>query len=286
MTARYLTAARLRELEAALTKRDLGILQRVSALRFVTGAQLARLHFADSGDDPLASARAARRALLRLVRLDALARLPRPVGGVRAGSAGFVYHLGLGGQRLAIARGWQPERRRRRSLSPGTLFVRHALQVAELHTRLVEGDRSRRFELLELIPEPSCWRSYDGNGGQRAMLKPDSYVRLGIGAYEHSYFIEVDRGTEGTRALERQAQLYVSYHLSGREQAEHGVFPKTLWLIPSDQRAGVIADCVGRLPKVSRELFAVARFDAALTVMADPAHSSGADTYKYADVIE
>jgi hypothetical protein len=263
MTPRYLTAARLRELEATLTQQDFAVLQRVTGLRFVSGAQLARLCFADA-DDALANARAARRSLLRLVRLGALGRLPRPVGGVRAGSAGFVYHLGLGGQRLAVARGWQPERRRRRSLSPGTLFVRHALQVAELHTRLTEGDRSRRFELLELAPEPSCWRSYDGNGGQRLTLKPDSYVRLGVGAYEHSYFVEVDRGTEGTRALADQMQRYVSYHRSGREQAEHGVFPKVLWTAASEQRASVIAETVARLPNASRELFEVVQFDAAV----------------------
>jgi hypothetical protein len=267
MTGRYLTATRLHELEAKLTERDLSLLRFVTDLRFMSGAQLTRLCFA-AGDDPLAEARAARRALLRLTRLDVLARLPRPVGGVRAGSAGFVYHLGLAGQRLSIERGLLPERRGRRSTSPGTLFVRHALQVAELHTRLTEADRSRRFELLELAAEPACWRSYGGIGGQRLTLKPDSYVRLGVGAYEHSYFIEVDRGTEGTRALTTQMQHYVSYHHSGHEQAAHGVFPKVLWLAPSDQRASVMAACVRRLPKTGRELFGVASFDEALTVMA------------------
>src|ERR1700704_2530 len=118
MTARYLTAARLRELAPKLTESDLAVLKQVSDLRFVSGDQLARQFFADGGD-PAVSARAARRALLRLVRLGALARLPRQVGGVRSGSAGFVYHLGLGGQRLAVECGWQPERRRRRALVPG-----------------------------------------------------------------------------------------------------------------------------------------------------------------------
>ena len=166
-----------------------------------------------------------------------------------------------------MERGWQPERRRRRSLVPGTLFVRHALQVAELHTLLRTGDRSRSFELLELAAEPSCWRSYDGAGDQRLTLKPDSYARLGVGDYEHSYFVEVDRGTEGSRALERQLQLYVTYHRSGTEQARHGVFPRVLWLAPDERRAGVIADCVQRLPRPARALFQVARFDAALCIM-------------------
>jgi hypothetical protein len=266
MTARYLTAAAYQELEAQLTEPDLAVLKRVSDLRFVTGPQLTRLCFSVSGD-PAADARAARRALLRLVKLGTLARLPRPVGGVRAGSAGFVYYLGLAGQRIAVARGWQPERRRRRSLIPGTLFVRHALQVSELHTRLVEHDRSRSFELLELAAEPSCWRNFDGIGGQRSTLKPDSYVRLGQRAYEDSYFIEVDRGTEGSRALERQLQLYVAYHASGQEQAERQVFPRVLWLVPSEQRQAALVDSLARLPAESWRLFQVARFSEALTAM-------------------
>jgi Replication-relaxation len=268
MTARYLSAAAHREQLSQLVERDLSVIKRVSDLRFCSGSQLTRLCFMDS-DDPDVNGRAARRALLRLVRLGLLERLPRSVGGVRSGSAGFVYHLGLGGQRLAIARGWQPERRRRRSLIPGTLFVRHTLQVSELHTLLTEHDRKQRFELLELSAEPSCWRSYDGIGGQRVTLKPDSYVRLGLGPYEDSYFIEVDRGTEGTRALERQLHAYVAYHDSGQEQTGRGVFPKVLWLAPDDRRVVVIEDCVHRLPSAARELFRVVLFDEALSVMAN-----------------
>jgi hypothetical protein len=266
MSGRYLTQAALRQLETRLTDHDLTILQRVADLRFVSGPQLTRLGF-NGSDDPAANARAARRALLRLTRLGALARLPRPVGGVRSGSAGFVYHLGLGGQRLAVARGWQPERRGRRSLTPGTLFVRHALQVSELHTRLVEADRSRSFELLELTGEPACRRSWGGLAGQRQTLKPDSFVCLGLGPYEDSYFIEVDQGTEGSRALTRQLKLYVAYHASGAEQARRGVFPRVLWLAPDDRRVAAIADCVPRLAGAARELFRVARFSEALAVM-------------------
>ncbi len=268
MSARYLSAATYQRLAAQLVERELAVLKHVANLRFVSGSQLTRLCFAGS-DDLDVSTRAARRALLRLTRLGLLERLPRSVGGVRSGSAGFVYRLGLGGQRLAVDRGWQPERRRRRSLVPGTLFVRHALQVSELHTLLVEADRSRCFELLQLTSEPACWRSYGGLAGQRQTLKPDSYVRLGVGAYEHSYFIEVDQGTEGSRAVERQLQLYVAYYLSGAEQQARGVFPRVLWLAPDDRRTAVIADCVQRLKAADRELFQVARFDEAVPVMLD-----------------
>jgi hypothetical protein len=266
MHSRYLTTAALRALEAQLTDRDRAVLKHVSDLRFVSGSQLTRLCFAGSGD-PVIDSRAARRTLLRLVRLGVLIRLPRVVGGVRSGSAGYVYRLANGGQRLAIAHGWQSEGRRRRSLTPGSLFVAHALQVAELHTGLIEGERSGHFELLELRAEPSCWRKLDGLGTQRQMLKPDSYVRLGIGPYEDSYFLEVDRGTEGSRALERQLQLYVAYHLSGEEQTKREVFPRVLWLVPDEQRKAALVDSLARLPAEQGELFQVARFDEAIDRM-------------------
>ncbi len=267
MTARYLTAARITELEAHLTERDLAILKSVSDLRFMSGAQLSRLHFVD-GSTPTATARTARRALLRLVGLDCLQRLPRRVGGVRSGSAGFVYALGLGGQRLAMERGWQPRRRGRRSHAPGRLFLDHALEVAELHTLLVEADRARRLELLELVAEPGCWRSYPGLGNQRYVLKPDSFVRIGVGDFEDSWFIEIDRGTEGSRALEAKLRQYVKYEASESEQAAHGVFPRVLWLVPDAARAKVIGACIEQLAPGYRELFAVTTFNEVLTTLA------------------
>lgn len=263
-----MTAQAVRSLAERLSARDLAIIERVADLRFVRGDQLTRLCFAGDSDAS-GAARTARRALLRLVRLDVLERLPRPVGGVRAGSAGFVYYLGFGGQRLAIEHDWLPERHRRRSIVPGTLFVRHALMVAELHTQLVEADRSGRFELLELAAEPACWRTFGGARGQRTALKPDSYVRLGVGAFEDSYFIEVDRGTEGSRALDRQLRLYATYHASGVEQAARQVFPRTLWLAPTTERVAVIEHCVDRFPVAVQQLFRVAPFAEGLRVIAD-----------------
>ncbi|MGD9735226.1 MAG: replication-relaxation family protein [Solirubrobacterales bacterium] len=257
MTRRYATEASANAADSSLTERDRGILGTVSELRFVSGDQLKRLHFIET--DPQAQARAARRALIRLVRLDVLARLPRRIGGVRAGSAGFVYHLGAVGHRLAVRYGWQPERRRRRSDIPGTAFLNHSLAVAELHTLLVEADRSRRFELLELSAEPSCWRSYGGVGAQRGQtLKPDSYVRLEQGEFEDSYFIEVDRGTEGSKTIDRKLKEYVAYAATGIEQDRRGVFPRVLWLAPDAERVAAIEAIVGRLSPGSRELFAVA----------------------------
>lgn len=266
--SRYMTAARLRELEIALTPRDLDVIHRVAGLRFVSGEQLARLCF--GADDPTSAQRAARRTLLRLVRLNVLTRLPRSVGGPRAGSSGFVYRLDAAGWRLAIERGWISGTRSAYSKVPGLLFLRHALDVAELHTRLVEADRSGLVELLELEAEPACWRRYDRASFDPLALKPDSYVRLGVGEYDDSYFIEVDRGTEGSRAIGGQLGRYVEYHASGREQARRGVFPKVLWLAPDEARRQAIAGCVDRLPNEARTLFATSIFDRAIQHMTDP----------------
>ena len=144
MTNRYLTAAGLAELSAQLSARDEAMIRTVTELRFSSGRQLERWYFIDASD-PAANARAARRSLRRLVELGLFDRLERRVGGVRRGSAGFVYCLAPWGQRLAMARGWLPEQRRRRSLVHGTLFVHHSLMVSELHVRLVEGDRPQRL---------------------------------------------------------------------------------------------------------------------------------------------
>jgi protein involved in plasmid replication-relaxation len=260
MTARYLTAARLNELAAQLGERDRAVVRRVFDLRFVSGGQLMRLHFAD------VPPRTAREALLRLTRLDVLARLPRSVGGVRAGSAGYVYRVGPAGQRVAALLGWQPAASKWHSHVPGTLFVAHALQVAELHAQLAEADRARRLELIELAAEVASRRRYGGPVGQR-ILKPDSYVRLGNGDYEFVYFIEVDMGTEGSRALEAKLRQYVEYEASGQEQERRGVFPLTVWLTPDAGRAEVIAGCVGRLPRSAQELFRVACFDEVLPLL-------------------
>lgn len=261
MTGRYLTAARLRELEAQLSDRDLSVVRELAALRFGRGSQLTRLCFA--GSDHAANTRAARRTLRRMAQLAVIERLPREIGGRRTGSKSFVYHLAPAGQRLSMERGWLSKSRPRRPSLPGRLFVHHALDVAELHARLAEAECAGRVELLQRDAEPACWRKAAG-----FVLKPDSFIRLGVGDYELVFFIEVDRGTEGSGAIRRQLDRYVSYHRSGREQRKHGVFPKVLWLAPDNRRVEAIAEQVASLPSAAHELFATTTFDDALAAIA------------------
>jgi hypothetical protein len=82
-------------------------------------------------------------------------------------------------------------------------------------------------------------------------------------------------GSEGSRALEAKLRQYVEYEATGQEQAERGVFPKTLWLAPNTERAAVIQACVERLPHSAWELFQVGCFSDAVALFAGGKPSEG-----------
>jgi len=213
----YLTARRVAAIGEQLSDRDEALLQDVGRLRLVSGDQLARLHYGTSAS----SRRLARLDLKRLVAMRVLARTERRIGGVRAGSAGFVYGLDVAGQRLL----W-PERRRRWAITtPGEMFGRHTLAVSEVYVRLRTAERSGGFTLSVFDTEPACWRRYVGPGGAAVVLKPDAHVVTASAGYEDHVFVEVDLATETRPRLLTKARRYVDYYRSGREQARFGVFP-------------------------------------------------------------
>jgi len=264
---RRVSANELAVLGSQLGARDQSILATVDRLRLATARQLERLHFRE--DPTVSNARQARRGLERLVRLGVLSRLDRRVGGVRAGSSGFVYALDVAGQRLlSLADGG----RYRSPWTPGAAFVAHALQVSELYVQLVEADRQGELDLLAFEAEPVCWRAFTGPGGGRLILKPDAYLRVGVGLFEDAWFVEVDRATESPRTLERKLIQYRRYWASGREQARHNLFPLILLLVPHEGRERVALDLCRRQPADSRALFRVALYEQAPTILRGGEH--------------
>ncbi len=254
----------LGQLRAETRARDRAVLGDVARWRLLSARQIERLHFAqgDQAATALSRARSCRRSLERLVRERLLVRLERRVGGVRAGSASFVYSIGPVGQRLI---GWPGPRRRWRE--PSALFVAHTLAVSELYVRLHEAARRGVLELsTPPQPEPECWRSLPGMGG-RSLLKPDLAVHLVAGDYEYRWFVEVDLGSEHQPALVRKCRAYEAYYRSGVEQAEHCVFPRVLWVVPDDARAGVICRVVEQAPGLTAGLFVVATNDQAVAML-------------------
>lgn len=247
-----------------LSQRDMEVLQDLAKVRLLTGDQLRRLHLY-SGSVATRSRRA--RALLqRLSQLGLVVRLARRVGGIRAGSSGFVYGLsGLGRAVLAVDGPYGAVRRRAWEIGPR--LQDHMLFVAELYVELTEKSRYADLELLNFDAEPPCWRKFAGQGGQTVTLKPDAYVRLGLGDVEHSLFVEVDLATESVPTLASKAKVYAAYWRSGQEQAANGVFPKVLWLTTNQARSRQIHKALSRLPAEAQPLFEVALIAEALTIL-------------------
>lgn len=256
----YLTCRQLSVLAASLTDADRAVLDTLRRVRLATGEQLVRLHY----DGRPSAARQARRQLARLVDHRLLCRLDRRVGGVRAGSDGFVYSLDVAGQRLAgAARPGAP----RRPWTPGLPFLAHSLAITGLFVGLVESERRGEVDLLDFTTEPNCWRSFAGPGGGRMLVKPDAYARLGVGEDELRWFVEVDRDTEAPTTLHRKAEVYKRYWQSGREQAASGLFPKVLWVVPNEDRSAVVVDVLARQPAEAWVLFQVVTDTAAVRVL-------------------
>lgn len=261
----YLTSARAEALAASLSPRELAVIHTLDTVRLGSARQLERLHFIAGSS--LSNARRCRATLERLTAGRLLARLERRVGGRAAGSAGFVYTLDVAGQhlvrRLATGGG-----RIQRPTTPGLAFVTHTLAVTELFVRLTEAERRGELELLEFASEPACWRHFAGPGGGRVSCKPDAFVRVGLGDYADSWFVEVDRATESLGVIARKLDFYRAYWASGREQQRGGVFPGVLVLVPDERRQSALVTVVCRQPADARALFAVVTYAEAIAVIA------------------
>jgi hypothetical protein len=259
-------------LRPKLSDRDMAILSALRSLRLLTGGQLRRLFFADG--DPVTQARKARAAVKRLAELGVVLRLARRIGGMRSGSDGQVIALtGLGHAVLSLNTGTSV--RRRSVIERKPAFQDHLLAVNELYVGFRGRERDGAVELLDFEAEPTCWRGFPGIGGQLITLKPDAFVRLGVGEYEISAFIEQDQGTESLPTISRKCGVYLDYYRSGQEQHLRGVFPLVWWLVPSTKRLTGIATAIRRLPREAHALFRVTLADEAVNQLSAPPVGGG-----------
>lgn len=265
---RRISRRQLDEIDAQLTEADRAVLLFLSDVRLATGHQLARRLWS-APDRRRAEARAARRALARLEQWRIVDRLPRRVGGVRGGSASIVYFVGPTGRRLLARIGFAAKR----PGFPGQRMADHALAITELVVGLHEASHRRGdLDVIEYQTEPRCWRSFIAAGNQRQTLRPDLYVRIGAGAYEDRWCIEVDRATESSPTILAQAQRYLAYLRSGEEQSRHGVFPRVVWTVPDARRGAQITGVLDRLPEVAARLFVVWPYDEVIGRLSAEAH--------------
>ncbi len=252
MSRAHTTGEAIERLHESLSARDIALLDQLRDLKLMSGAQIQTVHFPLSEHATHdAAGRACRRVLRRLSSNGLVVRLERRVGGVRGGSAGFIYGLAPIGHRLLDGDG-----PRRRFREPSATFVRHTLTISDLVVSLISRQRSKQIELLRLQPEPRCWRSFSSVAGLQS-LRPDLFVALSSGELEHHWFVEVDLGTETMGRRITKCKHYESYYRTGIEQDAHEVFPKVLWIVPGTHLHDQLHQSISRAKALTGELFEV-----------------------------
>ncbi len=266
----YLTASRLDHIASELTEHDWSLLNFLATCRLATSRQLVRRFWTDDPKAEPAKARAGARALKRLSSWRVLDPLPgRARGGVRGGSSTLIYAVGVGGARLLAQRGL----RLRRVGSPGARYVNHIITCTGVVVDLYAAHERGELELIEVQQEPACHRVFLGAWGARLSLKPDLFVRLGVGALEDRWFVEADLGTEHAGTLLAKAERYLAHYRSGSEQSAHGVYPKVVWAVPEARRAVQIEAVLRRLPDEAGRMFTVCLLDELVARLAVEARS-------------
>jgi hypothetical protein len=242
------------------------IVETVARLSLVSGGQLSQLFFSNISN-PSTRARHARRVLGRLVEQRVLDHLERRHGGAGGGSSSWVYALGPAGKRLIAYWAGEGLPRSRSAYEPSTAWTAHTLAVSELYMQLKAVERAGRVEVLAFDAEPACHRHYTRLGGAAGVLKPDAYIRLGVGDWEDSFMLEIDLGSERRGQLSRQHRAYAEHFRSGVEQTKTGIYPGVLWIVPDEKRATLLRDIEQGLPEAVRQLFGVTTFDRAVDLL-------------------
>jgi hypothetical protein len=240
----------LQRLSTRLSDRDWAILQLLDQHRFATTSQLRRMFFRDHASQSAAT-RACVRVLDRLLTQRLVTRLERRIGGVRHGSASFVWCLDVVGDRLTRAE----DGVRRRVREPSFPFLLHTLAVTEVHVQLQEAASTGAFRLTTVRIETEAWRSYVTPQGAPSILKPDLMVTLSTNTYDDHWYLEIDLGSESLPVLLRKCAAYADYRQTGHAQAEHGVFPRVLWLLPTPARVGRLHAAIAADPRLPDRLF-------------------------------
>lgn len=254
---------RLLGLADELSARDRAVLEALHVVRVLSGRQLERLAFAEVTGS--ARGRIRRRVVGRLVGLGLVVTLQRRVGGVRAGSAGLVYALSGGGQRLIDLESGRGQRRRPPH-TPGALFLAHALAVSEVFVALHEASRTVPGLLLVrfAVEHEARWEGY--SPGVAQVLRPDALVVLEHGGIQDIWWLEVDRGTESLSRLAGMLRRYLDFAESG-EAGPGGVVPRVLVSVPDERRRAAVRALVRKLLPPASMLFALVLADEAADLL-------------------
>ena len=185
------------------------------------------------------------RALLRLTKRRYLARIERPLaGGNKGGSGQYVYQLGSEGWKLC---------RRETRYWPYRAVNAHMLAIADVFVSLKTLEAEGRYQVSGFATEPDTWMTVAG-----ADLRPDLHVELVDSELRRSldWWLEVDMGTERQKQLsDKMSRYYHAWQYSTEDDMFS--FPRTVFLVPDDERVKELRWLISRLPEEARILFDV-----------------------------
>lgn len=267
----------LQTIADGLDQIDRELLTLLRAHRYATTRQLAQMI---ERDNRYASARSALRQTSRRLnrhhQLGLVNHLERRIGGVRAGSSGYIWHLTEAGWRLAEQ---QPirmidtedasvaldddaitatQQRRHRHTEPSHAFLAHILAITEARVIIQRAVQDTGGDLALVRTEPACWRSWTTPGGGLAWLKPDleTITQTADGAEDH-WLLEIDLGTENPARLITKCHDYQAHFNTGIHQTRFGYYPQVVWVMNEQRRAEWLRQHIADDPRLTTALFKV-----------------------------
>jgi hypothetical protein len=261
---RRTSRTQIQDLKESLSPRDRAILAALQTHRFLATSHIQDFFFHAHATTGAAS-RICRRVLARLAEARIIDHLERRVGGVRAGSASYVWRVGVvGDQLLRIEAG---EGSRTRFKEPSDRWLAHCLAIADTHLQLRTAARQHEIELVTFDTEPVCWRPHLGSSGSRLTLKPDAYAVTASGEFEDHWYLEIDLGTESLPTLLRKCGQYEVFRRTGRDQHDRGITPIVVWLVSTTARASKLTAAIRGARSLDTDLFRITTRDGLLDVI-------------------
>ncbi|WP_274562389.1 replication-relaxation family protein [Streptomyces spiramyceticus] len=238
----------------------------LGTIKVATTNHIAQVVFADHV--PVTAQRLAQRHLQRLTRFGLVHRFDNvSQEHRRRGASGFVHGPTSAGLRLV---GREPHRGQRKAWQPTPARIDHWLAITDLYVCLAVDARAGGPIIREFLVEGEAKRTFRDASLRQRFIYPDVLVRLLHDGLELSWFVEIDRGSEGLLPIAQKCRAYRAYELSGLEQAQHAVFPGVLFVVPDEHRARRLGGVIAAQPASARGLFQVARQSDALAALRTP----------------
>lgn len=241
-----------------LTKQDYEVLSLLNRCRYATTKQLVELYFREN--KPKTATRRANLLTKKLSNLGLIHHLERRIGGVRAGSGSYIWHITHKG--IKALREVEPsvKLKLKNRYEPTRNHLKHQLFVTQLFVELYKLHSENKLFLEDFSFEPKCWRSF-ATLFSHFTLKPDAFVRLTISDFEDVYFLEADNATEHIGRVIAKCRQYIAYFNTGIEQRENEVFPLVVWIVPDEKRKLAILNRIREDLDAYWELFEVVTLD-------------------------